>query len=139
MPWVVDTCVLIDVLEADPKFGLKSAAMLEMCLTEGLVVCPVTYAELAPAFGGSVSLQDEFLGAVGARSHEPWTWQDTLTTHDAWGRFTRTRRERNLPRRPIANILIGAYASRFAGIITRNPNDFRAVFPRLALRVPGET
>jgi hypothetical protein len=51
MKWVVDTCVVIDVLENDPDFGLRSARLLEERLAEGLAICPVTHVELAPAFG----------------------------------------------------------------------------------------
>lgn len=29
MAWVVDTCVVIDILEADPEFGMRSANQLE--------------------------------------------------------------------------------------------------------------
>jgi len=38
MAWVVDTCVLIDVLEDDPEFGLVSAEALDAHLDEGLHV-----------------------------------------------------------------------------------------------------
>ena len=61
MPWVVDTCVLIDVLKGDPEFGASSAGLLERLLAEGLEISPVTYAELAPAFGSDRALQDDFL------------------------------------------------------------------------------
>ena len=30
MAWVVDTCLLIDVAEADPTFGVASAKLLEI-------------------------------------------------------------------------------------------------------------
>ncbi len=33
-------------------------------------------------------------------------------------------------------ILIGAFASRFDGILTRNESDFRNAFPTLAIVVP---
>lgn len=29
MAWVVDTCLLVDVAEADPAFGVASAALLD--------------------------------------------------------------------------------------------------------------
>ena len=50
MPWVVDTCLLIDVAEADPAFCTASAALLDAKRPEGLTISPVTYAELAPVF-----------------------------------------------------------------------------------------
>ncbi len=53
MAWVVDTCVLIDVLDDDPHFGKTSAACLQNMLKDGLIVAPVSYIELAPAFVGN--------------------------------------------------------------------------------------
>lgn len=136
MAWVVDTCVLIDVLEDDPEFGAGSAAALDRLVGEGLVVCPVTYAELAPAFGGDRSLQEEFLLGVGAELPAEWSWLDTVNAHAAWDRFIRLKRRHGLPRRPLADILIGAYAAGRSGLVTRNPDDFAGVFPGLELAVP---
>ena len=48
MAWVVDTCLLIDIAEADPTFGVASAKLLDLKRPEALTICPVTYVELAP-------------------------------------------------------------------------------------------
>jgi len=136
MAWVVDTCVLIDVLEDDPEFGLTSATLLDRLLDQGLEVCPVTYAELAPAFEGDRVLQDEFLAGVGVSLPAEWSWTDTLEAHSAWARFIRLKRRGRVPRRPLADILIGAFAAGREGLVTRNPEDFHSVFPGLALAVP---
>jgi len=133
MAWVVDTCMLIDVLENDPQFGRTSALTLDSFAASGLVACPVTYAELAPAFQGDAALQDEFLDGVGIDFSQDWTWADTLYAHAAWHRFVQQRRARALPRRPLADILIGAFASRFQGLITRNVTEFASLFPDLEL------
>lgn len=42
MAWVVDTCVLIDVAEADPTFGVASAKLLDSKRADRLTICPVT-------------------------------------------------------------------------------------------------
>ncbi len=133
MAWVVDTCVLIDVLEHDPQFGASSAEALDAHGPDGLVVCPITYAELSPAFEGEKALQEEFLIGVGIDFRQDWDWEDTLRAHRAWGDQVRRRRDRQLPKRPLADILIGAFASRFQGLLTRNPSDFAPVFPSLNL------
>ena len=36
MAWVVDTCLLIDVAEADASFGVASATLLDGRRAEGL-------------------------------------------------------------------------------------------------------
>lgn len=137
MAWVIDTCVLIDILEADPKFGETSAEILESLLDEGLVICPMTYVELSPAFQGDRAFQDEFLTGVGADFRQDWIHEDTLRAHQAWNQLIQRKRSGQVPKRPLVDILIGAFATRFQGLITRNPDDFAKLFPSLPLRVPG--
>jgi predicted nucleic acid-binding protein len=137
MTWAVDTCVLIDVLEDDPAFGAASARLLERLLPEGLAISPATYVELAPAFGGDRALQDEFLAGVGVELPAEWSPADTLAAHAAWDRFIRLRRTGKVPRRPLADVLIGAHAAVRDGLVTRNPGDFAAIFPDLEVAVPA--
>jgi predicted nucleic acid-binding protein len=137
MAWVVDTCVLLDVLEDDPQFGLASASALESLAEEGLTICPITYAEMAPAFEGNCSLQDEFLTGVGVDFRQDWLWEDTVRSHEVWNDFVQRRRKGQVPKRPLADVLIGAFASRHQGLITRNQDDFAAILPDLPIRVPS--
>jgi len=65
MAWVVDTCVLLDIHCADPHFAQSSADCLTAHLSDGLVISPITYVELAPAFDGNMKLQEQFLTEVG--------------------------------------------------------------------------
>lgn len=65
--WVVDTCVIIDVLSGDGVFSAKSADAIDMKRPEGLVVAPITYVELAPSFLGDVARQDMVLSSLGDR------------------------------------------------------------------------
>ncbi|MBM3833050.1 MAG: type II toxin-antitoxin system VapC family toxin [Verrucomicrobia bacterium] len=41
-----------------------------------------------------------------------------------------------MPKRPLADILIGAFALRFDGLLTRNETDFRSVFSQLTIVSP---
>jgi hypothetical protein len=136
MAWVVDTCLLIDVAEADPAFGVSSARLLEAKRPAGLTVCPATYVELAPVFNGDAVAQNEFLFNLGVVWPESWTLADTEEAHRAWHRYVAARRTGSVPKRPLADILIGAFAARFDGILTRNEVDFRRVFPALPIVVP---
>ena len=133
---MVDTCLLIDVAEADPKFGVASAKLLDLKRADGLTICPVTYIELAPVFNGDQAAQNEFLFNLGLSWPEPWTQSDTEEAHRAWHRYVAARRTARVPKRPLADILIGAFASRCDGILTRNESDFRTVFPKLVIAVP---
>lgn len=136
MAWVVDTCVLLDVLEDDPAFGAASAELLERLLADGLEICPVTFAELAPAFAGDCGLQEEFLVGVGVSLPPAWQEDDTVAAHQGWARHVRRKRRGGHPRRPLADVLIGAHATRRSGLVTRNSGDFRPIFPDLRIVVP---
>ena len=136
MSWVVDTCVVIDVLDHDPEFGRASASLLDKMAPEGMVLCPVSYVELAPAFLGDLRRQDEFLDGIGIQYAIPWSWQDTRNAHKAWERHVTLYRRRKVLRRPVADMLIGAFAVGRRGLLTRNTADFRLSFPTLKIFEP---
>ena len=136
MAWAVDTCIILDVANNDPSFGRSSASWLQRRLGEGLVVCPVTTVELAPQFQSSFHHQEGFLRGCGIDSSEPWLRADTLAAHAAWARYVSLKRAGATPKRPIADILIGAFACRFQGLVTRNPHHFTPFFPGLTLASP---
>lgn len=136
MAWVVDSCILLDVALDDARWGHASARLLEARLTEGLVVCPVSMIEIAPEFGGDVEMVRKFLSILGARSDAPWLDADTREATRAWAAYVAARRAGHGRKRPIADILIGAFAVRHDGLITRNADDFRSWFPRLKIISP---
>jgi predicted nucleic acid-binding protein len=136
MPWVVDSGVLLDVALKDPEHGVSSALFLEDRRGDGLLVCPITVIEVAPFFDGDVGNVREFLKVMGAESATPWMEADTEEAVRGWTRYVRLRRAKETNRRPIADILIGAFAARQQGLITRNPEHFRPFFPELTLLEP---
>jgi len=136
MAWVVDSCVLIDVAIADPMHGRSSADCLQSSMRQGLIICPISYIEIGPVFDGDRTRQERFLDAAGIDWQEPWTSTDTALAHSLWSQFIhRKRRQRDL-RRSVADVLIGAFAARFDGLITRNGRDFRSLCPGLKLVQP---
>jgi len=136
MGWVVDTCLLLDIGLDDQKFGGKSEKLLARKLGDGLVICPVTFVELAPAFAGQFKPQEEFLFHLGIEWRESWTCEDTRNAGVAWSRHVQNRRCHQAGKRPVADVLIGAFASRFQGLLTRNGADFQRLFPELPLIEP---
>lgn len=136
MAWVVDTCLLIDIAEADPVFGLASARLIDGKRADGLRICPATCVEFAPVFNGDQTAQNAFLFNLGVTWPEAWSLADTEEAHRAWNRYVIARRTAKIPKRPLADILIGAFASRFDGILTRNESDFRTMFPGLKIVTP---
>lgn len=136
MAWVVDTCVVIDVLEEDTQFGLRSARKLQSLLKEGLVLCPVTMVELSPAFEGNLAAQKEFLEMCGIDYHQPFTLADSEAAHAAWNEYIQAKRRKQVVKRPVADLLIGGFSTRFQGLITRNPSDFKRWFRDLKIVEP---
>ncbi len=136
MKWVVDTCVVIDVLENDPEFGLASAKLLQRLLPQGLCVCPVTMVELGAAFGGDLEAQKEFLRIAGIAFDADWSLADTEKSHAAWHAYVATKRLGATAKRPVADVLIGGFAANRKGLVTRNPADFSRWYPELTLREP---
>ncbi len=131
MAWIVDTCVLLDVGLDDPTFASSSENLLSAKLSEGLLICPVTFIELAPAFAGQIEGLEEFLFQLGVDHQEGWTEVDTRNACGAWTQHVQNRRLHKAPKRPIADVLIGAFALRHQGLLTRNADDFKKLFPSL--------
>src|SRR5437870_4088022 len=131
MAWVVDTCLLLDIGLDDPQFAGKSEQLLNRKAADGLVICPLTFVELAPAFGGQTKPLEEFLFNLGIDYCEDWTWEDTKQANAAWSRYVQKRRAKQAAKRPVADVLIGAFASRFKGLLTRNSADFASLLPSL--------
>lgn len=136
MAWVVDTSVALDIHTGDPSFELRSTACVQACLADGLVLCPVSFVEIGPSFGGDAAAARSFLRNVLISSVEPWTEADTELAHRLWHRHQSLRRQGSQPKRPVADVLIAAFAMRFQGVITRNVGDFQAVAPGLTILEP---
>lgn len=138
MVWVVDTCVLLDIMDEIPPFAeLAAEALDEKSESGALAIAPITYVELAPAFNGDREMQDLFLRHVGVSIDFGGAEEAVFTAHKAWYEHIMRKRAGAEKKRPIADIMIGAFAMRKGGLITRNENDFRALYPNLTIFNPG--
>ena len=136
MSWVVDTCVLLDIFEDDEEFALPSADALDAHAADGLCVAPVTFVELAPAFHGALDEEENFLAGLGVDSDFAEERGAAIAAAKAWAAHVERKRAGQVPRRPVADALIGAFASARQGLITRNASDFRVLFPSLNIVEP---
>lgn len=137
--WVVDTCVIIDILCGDGEFSTRSADAVDAKRNDGLAIAPITYVELAPSFGGNVHDQDAVLAGLGIDVDFGGSRETVLAAHKSWYEHVRRKRAGEEAKRPIADVLIGAYAMQKGGLITRNEADFRALYPSLAIFNPVAT
>ena len=138
MTWVIDTCVLIDILKADPVFSKSSSQALQSKMNDVLMIAPITYVELAPAFAGNVVAQDGFLNALWIRCDFGGNRSAVLAAHKSWHEHILRKRSGAVARRPIADVMIGAYALTKGGLITRNEADFRTLYPSLMIFNPTQ-
>jgi hypothetical protein len=127
MAWVVDSSVLLDIRMNDAEFGLASATCLAAHLSDGLAIAPITYVELAPAFGGDALIQHAFLELNGVEWLTSWTRADSEMAHRLWAGHVQRKRAGQGSKRPVADVFIEAFAKRFQGLITRNPRHFTTV------------
>ena len=136
MSLVVDTCVIIDVLDGRSPFSKASAKTLDKYADKGLLIAPISYVELAPAFLGDENRERDFLLDLGIDLPPLIDNTDLSAAHAAWYRQVLRKRQGKTARRPIADVMIGALASVNEGLITRNVKDFRALFPKLRIISP---
>lgn len=137
MTWVVDTCVILDVLDGKSEFSERSALALQSKLDDVLLIAPVSYVELAPAFNGDVGEQNDFLRRIWVQCDFKGDESAVLAAHKAWHEHVVRKRAGETRKRPIADVLIGAYALRKGGLITRNEEDFRSLYPMLNIYNPA--
>jgi hypothetical protein len=136
MAWVVDTSVVVDLITGDPLFEPASTACLQNHLHDSLVISPVTFVELGPSFAGDDAAAEAFLKSAHIGTSEFWSPADTVLAHRLWHQFQQRRRQVQVAKRPVADVLIAAFAERFQGIITRNAADFRNILPTLRIIEP---
>ena len=136
MTWVVDTCVIIDVLRGDETFSIRSSMALQSKLDDVLTIAPLTYVELAPEFNGEVEAQNAFLDGMWIHRDFNGSEEAVLLAHKAWNEHVLRKRNGVEKKRPIADIMIGAYAMQKGGLITRNESDFKTLYPNLTIFNP---
>ena len=130
------TCLLLDIGLDDPEFAEGSENLVLQISSSGVVISPVTFVELAPAFGGNMNLLKNFLVGLGIDFEEIWDVSDTKNAAAAWAEYILKRRSGGGLKRPVADVLIGSFALRFEGLLTRNVKDFQKLFPNLRVIEP---
>lgn len=131
---LVDTNVLIDVLEDDPDWADWSVAQLRaQAKLRRLAINPIVYAELSLAFSTTESL-DEVLGTLGLKLLE----LPRPALFLAGKAFIRYRRQGGNKTNVLADFFIGAHAA-VTGypLLTRDARRYNAYFPSVELITPA--
>lgn len=131
---LVDTNVLVDVLEDDPAWADWSVGQLRaQSQVHELIINPVIYAELSLTFD-SVAALDNVLAGLAVGLHE----LPRPALFLAGKAFAKYRRKGGIKNNVLADFFIGAHASVLrCAILTRDGRRYRSYFPRVGLVEPA--
>jgi predicted nucleic acid-binding protein len=130
---LVDSCVLIDVIDLDPLWSEWSLAALEEWGRRGSVaIDPVVYAEISPDFDEPATL-DAMLARIGVEFEE--IPREALFLAARARQTYRRRGGRRLG--VLSGFFIGAHAAVLGvPLLTRDARRFRRYFPSVLLVTP---
>lgn len=133
---LVDTNVLLDVLEDDPAWADWSVRQLRaQAQVHELFINPVIYAELSLAFD-AVQALDEAIEGMGISYQE----LPRPALFLAGRAFVKYRRQGGSKANVLPDFFIGAHAAVLScGILTRDSRRYRSYFPRVALLAPEQS
>ena len=130
---LVDTNVLVDVLEDDPQWADWSLAQLRgQAQIHELLINPVIYAELSLTFSKAEALDQavDGMGLVMREINRPALFL-------AGKAFVRYRRKGGKKQNVLADFFIGAQAAVLGcPILTRDISRYHTYFPSVSLIVP---
>lgn len=130
---LVDSCVLIDIIGEDPKWGEWSAQALAGAADEGLIVInPIVYAELA----SGVATIEQLENALPPEDYrrEPLPYEAGFLAGRAYVSYRRRGGEK---RSPLPDFYIGAHAAvKKYRLLTRDATRYRTYFPTVRLIAP---
>lgn len=133
MATLVDSNVLIDVLDVDPLWSSRSAIALEAVGAAGpVVINPVIYAEVSVRYEDTDELDRDLPLDDFQREQLPWP-----AAFLAGKAFAEYRRRGGRRRSPLPDFFIGAHAA-VGGLrlLTRDASRYRTYFPAVDLIVP---
>ena len=130
---VIDSNVVIDVLDDDPVWADWSIAQLGPLIAEDrAVINPIIYAELGASYESLEALE----AAIGPLNliREAMTWESAFLAGKAYKLY---RKRGGTRRSPLPDFYIGAHAT-LAGyaLLTRDAARYREYFPRLKVIAP---
>lgn len=132
---LVDTCVLLDVVQDDPRWTEWSQTQLEQAARRGgIMINPVIYAEFSVWYDDIDCVEHALLGFGAVLETLP---REALFL--AGKAFRQYRLRHGTRTSVLPDFFIGAHASvREVPILTRDTARFRTYFPHVALLAPME-
>lgn len=135
MSRMFDSNVLLDIVTADPKWLDWSTEQFRAAAAESQVLInPIIYAELAPAFATQAALDRWLRPTLFNRLRLPYE-----AGYRAGQSFVTYRERGGTKTSPLPDFYIGAHAE-FAGLtlVTRDAARYQTYFPKLKLITPDD-
>jgi predicted nucleic acid-binding protein len=131
---LVDSNVLLDVLEEDPQWHAWSSTALASAADQGpLIINPVIYAEVSVGFERIEVLEALLLPEDFVRAPLPWE-----AAFLAGKCFLTYRRRGGVRSSPLPDFFIGAHAAvEGLTLLTRDTRRYRTYFPTVSLIAPA--
>ncbi len=130
---LVDSNVILDVVNEDPKWLIWSRAQLErLAESQTLIINPIIYSEISIGFDRiedlDRALPEEFF------RREPLPWEAGFLAGKC---FLKYRKSGGARRSPLPDFYIGAHAA-VSGLtlLTRDTRRYKTYFPKLVLIAP---
>lgn len=135
MSIAVDTNVIINVIGGDQDASKRAAETLTRHgARTGLVISPIVFAELFAHPGWQPKEMQAFLKATFIAIEWELTAEVWSQAGEAFRSFARRRgRDLGIPRRILADFVIGAHAARVGALITSDSKFYCTNFPALKL------
>jgi predicted nucleic acid-binding protein len=130
---LVDTNVLIDILEDDARWESWSERQLQKARGSGrLVINPLIYAEVCAGYPTQRQADQALSATIYRRENLPWE-----AAFNASRAFAAYRRGGGSKRSPLPDFYIGAHADlKGYVLLTRDPLRYRSYFPTLFVVSP---
>lgn len=132
---LVDSNVLLDILEDDPVWFDWSSKQVSQCAEDSiLVINPIVYSEVSIGFNRVEELEEALPADIFERWPLPWE-----AAFLAGKCFLAYRRAGGTRRSPLPDFFIGAHALvQGMTLLTRDAARYKSYFPRLTLIAPHE-
>ncbi len=130
---LVDSNVILDIVELDPVWNAWSANALATCAEDNaLVINPVIYSEVSIGFA-TIEEMSEAL-PMADFEYAPLPWEAAFLAGKC---FLQYRKKGGLKRSPLPDFFIGAHAAvNKMGLLTRDSRRYRTYFPSVRLICP---
>lgn len=136
--YIVDPRLVVDILEGDSEWGVRSARLMDRYRNHRLLIAPNSYLALGPAFMGMRSLQDAFLANLGISVTQKFPIEVMDAAYKAWCAYNGDHPGASGPGSAFDSLYIGAIALLYDGIITRQGDLYRRYYPSLPVIEPSK-